>query len=184
MGKTVKLFGFASVQSPAAVKKFVEGHTGEGTVCDVVEVGRFEGTRAHAIVEFATIEAADHIKSLAAAADRLWFKKSYLTARDMEPNSRTCHSQHKIDNVKLSVGCQLSEVIFSVLWSQENVSVKFGTDLRRFNFFLTYNSVEYKLEVSYESIWKIKLHRPRGQTAKFLVIQVINNLLLHCVKMH
>ncbi|KAK3219293.1 hypothetical protein Dsin_013263 [Dipteronia sinensis] len=170
MGKTVKLFGFPSVQSKAAVKKFVEGHTGEGTVCDVVEVGRFEGTRAHAIVEFATIEAAEHIKSLAAAAGRLWFKKSYLTARDFEPNSRT--SQHKIDNVKLSVGCQISEEKFSVLWSQENVSVKFGTDLRKFNFFLTYNSVEYKLEVSYESIWKIKLYCPRGQTAKFLVIQL------------
>ncbi|TXG71400.1 hypothetical protein EZV62_006335 [Acer yangbiense] len=55
MGKTVKLLGFASVQSPADVKKFVERHTGEGTVCDVVEVGRFEGTRAHAIVEFTTI---------------------------------------------------------------------------------------------------------------------------------
>ncbi|TXG71399.1 hypothetical protein EZV62_006334 [Acer yangbiense] len=172
MGKTVKLFGFASVQSPAAVKKFVEGHTGEGTVCDVVEVGRFEGARAHAIVEFATIEAAEHIKSLAAAADGLWFKKSYLKAWDMEQNSRTSHSQHKIYNVKLSVGCQISEDKFSVLWSQENVSVKFGTDLRKFNFFLTYNSVEYKLEVSYESIWKIKLRRPRGQTAKFLVIQL------------
>ncbi|KAK2654463.1 hypothetical protein Ddye_014319 [Dipteronia dyeriana] len=147
MGKTVKLFGFASVQSPAAVKKFVEGHTGEGTVCDVVEVGRFEGTRAHAIVEFATIEAAEHIKFLAAAADGLWFKKSCLKAWNMEPSSRTCHSQHKIDNVKLSVGCQISEEIFSVLWSQENVSVKFGTDLRNFNFFLTYNSVEYKLEL-------------------------------------
>ncbi|KAK1577557.1 hypothetical protein Q3G72_022790 [Acer saccharum] len=172
MGKTVKLFGFASVQSPAAVKKFVEGHTGEGTVCDVVEVGKFEGARAHAIVEFATIEAAEHIKSLAAAADGLWFKKSYLKAWDMEQNSRTSHSQHKIYNVKLSVGCQISEDKFSVLWSQENVSVKFGTDLRKFNFFLTYNSVEYKLEVSYESIWKIKLRRPRGQTAKFLVIQL------------
>ncbi|KAK0596192.1 hypothetical protein LWI29_013507 [Acer saccharum] len=172
MGKTVKLFGFASVQSPADVKEFVEGHTGEGTVCDVVEVGRLEGTRAHAIVEFATTEAAEHIKSLAAAADGLWFKNSYLKAWDMEPNSRTSHSQHKIDNVKLSVGCQISGEKFSVLWSQENVSVKFGTNLRKFNFFLTYNSVEYKLEVSYESIWKIMLRRPRGQTAKFLVIQL------------
>ncbi|KAK3217852.1 hypothetical protein Dsin_011822 [Dipteronia sinensis] len=126
MGKTVKLFGFVSVQSPATVKKFVEGHNGEGTVCDVVEVGKFEGARAHAIVEFATIEAAEHIKSLAAAADGLWFKKSYPKAWDMEPNSRISHSQHKIDN----------------------------------------------LEVSYESIWKIKLGCPRGQTAKFLIIQL------------
>ncbi|KAK3219549.1 hypothetical protein Dsin_013519 [Dipteronia sinensis] len=161
MGKTVKLFGFASVQSPAAVKKFVEGHTGEGTVCDVLEVGKFEGARAHAIVEFATIEAAEHIKSLAAAADRLWFRKSYLKAWDTEPNSRTSHSKHKIDNVKSSVECQISKEKIFVLWSQENVSLKFGTDLRKFNFFLTYNSVEYKLEVSYDSIWKIKLRRPR-----------------------
>ncbi|KAK0597678.1 hypothetical protein LWI29_027530 [Acer saccharum] len=144
---------------------------GEVEVVDVIEVGKLKGTRTHAIVEFATIEAAELIKSLA-AADRLRFKKFYLKAWDMEQNSRTSHSQHKIYNVKLSVGRQISEEKFSVLWSQENVSVKFGTDLGKFSFFLTYNSVEYKLEVSYESILKVKLRSPRGQTAMFLVIQL------------
>ncbi|KAL5746664.1 hypothetical protein ACOSP7_027810 [Xanthoceras sorbifolium] len=170
MGKIVKLFGFASVPSPATVKKFVERHTGVGTVCDVIEVGKNEGSRrAHAIVEFATIEAAEHIKSLSLAPDHGFrYQKSYLKAWYVEPNTRI--SQHRIDNLTLNVGCQIAEDKFYVLWSQENVSVKYGSNLRKFNFFLTHNSVEYKFEVSYESVWQIELRR--GQTAKFLVIQL------------
>ncbi|KAK2653472.1 hypothetical protein Ddye_013328 [Dipteronia dyeriana] len=42
----------------------MEGHASEGTVCDV-QVGQNEGPRAHAVVEFTTIEAAELIKSLA-----------------------------------------------------------------------------------------------------------------------
>ncbi|KAL5812619.1 hypothetical protein ACOSQ3_027569 [Xanthoceras sorbifolium] len=165
MGKTVKLFGFASAPSPVAVKEFVEGHTGDGTVCDV-QVGQNEGKRAHAVVEFTTTEAAEHIKSLAAAV--LWYQKSYLMAWDVEPKTRI--PQHRIDDVTLNVGCKISQEKFSVLWSQENVCVKFDSDLKKFYFSLSYHSVEYKLEVSSESILQIELCR--GQAIKFLVIQL------------
>ncbi|KAK3221106.1 hypothetical protein Dsin_015076 [Dipteronia sinensis] len=66
MGKIVKLFGLASAQSATAV----EGHAGEGTVCDV-QVGQNEGPRAHAMVEFTTIEAGELIKSLAFSGIRI-----------------------------------------------------------------------------------------------------------------
>ncbi|KAK1578467.1 hypothetical protein Q3G72_030483 [Acer saccharum] len=167
MGKTVKLFGFASAQTAAAVKVFVEGCTGEGTVSHV-QVGQNEGSRAHAVVEFTTVEAAELIRSL--AADVLWYQNSYLKAWDVEPKTKI--SQLRIDDVTLNVGCKISQEKFSVLWSQENVTLKFGPDLKKFNFFLCYQSVEYKLEVFSESISQIELHRPRGQIGKFLVIQL------------
>ncbi|KAK0595797.1 hypothetical protein LWI29_010039 [Acer saccharum] len=168
MGKTVKLFGFVSAQTAAAVKVFVEGRTGEGTVSDV-QVGQNEGSRAHAVVEFTTVEAAELIKSL--AADILWYQNSYLKAWDVEPKTKI--SQLRIDDVTLNVGCKISEGKFSVLWSLENVTMKFDPDLKTFNFSLCYHSVEYKLEVFSESISQIELHRPpRRQSVKFLVIQL------------
>ena len=167
MAKMISLFGFASLVSSKAVKEFLELHTGEGTVSNV-EVGQKEGSRAHAIVEFTTVEAAELIKSLAAGR-LLWYGKSYLKASDEK--RRTPY--YKLDDdLKLNFGCQISKDKFSVLWSQENVSVKLCSDLRKFMFFLSYASVDYKLELSYESIWQIELHRPRGHSVKYLVIQV------------
>ncbi|XP_024042707.1 probable RNA-dependent RNA polymerase 1 [Citrus clementina] len=161
MAKMISLFGFASLMSSEAVKEFLELHTGEGTVSNV-EVGQKEGSRAHAIVEFTTVEAAELIKGL--AAERLlWYGKSYLKASD---------EKRRIPYYKLNFGCQISKDKFSVLWSQENVSVKLCSDLRKFMFFLSYASVDYKLELSYESIWQIELHRPRGHSVKYLVIQL------------
>ncbi|KAL9438080.1 hypothetical protein AB3S75_023866 [Citrus x aurantiifolia] len=167
MAKMISLFGFASLVSSKAVKEFLELHTGEGTVSNV-EVGRKEGSRAHALVEFTTVEAAELIKGL--AAERLlWYGKSYLKASDEK--RRTPY--YKLDDdLKLNFGCQISKDKFSVLWSQENVSVKLCSDLRKFMFFLSYASVDYKLELSYESIWQIELHRPRGHSVKYLVIQL------------
>ncbi|GAY55031.1 hypothetical protein CUMW_161280 [Citrus unshiu] len=55
MAKKISLYGFASHVSARAVKEFLEGHTGEGTVSDV-EVGQNKGSRAHAIVEFTTVK--------------------------------------------------------------------------------------------------------------------------------
>lgn len=164
MGKKLKLYGFAWIQSPESVKKFLEEHTGVGSVCDV-EVGQREGCRAHAMVEFTTIEAAGYIKGL--AADVLLYENWYLKAWDVD---------HIINNVILNVGCQVSEQKFCVLWCHNNVSVSLGsdTDLRKFNFFLNYNSLEYNLEVSLESIKEIEFRRPQGHSAKFLVIQVID----------
>ncbi|XP_048136370.1 probable RNA-dependent RNA polymerase 1 isoform X2 [Rhodamnia argentea] len=45
--------------------------------------------------------------------------------------------------------------------------------MRKLFFLLTYGSVDYKLELSYENIWQIQPHQPRGQTLKYLVIQLL-----------
>ncbi|KAJ9135707.1 hypothetical protein P3X46_032859 [Hevea brasiliensis] len=77
-----------------------------------------------------------------------------------------------IDNVTLNFGCQISKETFSLLWKKENVSVKFGFRLRKFYFFFSFLSTDYKLELSYENIWHVDLHRPRGGTKNFLLIQL------------
>uniref|UniRef100_A0A6N2KT36 RNA-dependent RNA polymerase n=1 Tax=Salix viminalis TaxID=40686 RepID=A0A6N2KT36_SALVM len=81
-------------------------------------------------------------------------------------------SQNTIDNTTLHFGCQVSKQNFYALWKQENVSVKFGFGKRKIYFLLTYLSTQYKLELSYENIWQIELHRPLGQT-KFLTVQML-----------
>jgi RNA-dependent RNA polymerase len=77
-----------------------------------------------------------------------------------------------MDITALHFGYQISKETFSVLWKQEDVSVSFDSDRRKLFLFLSYLSEEYKLELSFDSIWQIKLHRPRGQATKFLLIQV------------
>jgi RNA-dependent RNA polymerase len=76
----------------------------------------------------------------------------------------------------LHFGYQISKETFAVLWKQEDVSVQFNLKRRKCFFLLSYLSEEYKLEISYDSIWKTQLYRPRGQASKFLLLQV--NLLL------
>ncbi|XP_059446203.1 probable RNA-dependent RNA polymerase 1 [Corylus avellana] len=79
-----------------------------------------------------------------------------------------------MDIKALHFGYQISKETFSVLWKQEqDVSGEFDLKKRKWIFFLSYLSEEYKLEVSYDSIWKIKLHRRRGQASKFLLIQLL-----------
>ncbi|KAJ4714891.1 RNA-dependent RNA polymerase [Melia azedarach] len=171
---TIKLFGFASVESPEVVKEFLEGLTGEGTVSDV-QVGKNQSSRAHAIVEFSTNEAADLIKSMAADSERLWLGSSYLKTSDMNNDGtapKRSMLQYKFEKLKLNFGCQISEEKFSVLWSRRDVSVTLCSDLRKFKFFLSYGFAEYKLELSYESIWQIKLRGHPGRSVKYLVFQL------------
>ncbi|KAJ0095570.1 hypothetical protein Patl1_15306 [Pistacia atlantica] len=59
---------------------------------------------------------------------------------------------------------------FSSLWTQENVSVKFGFGLRKIIFFLSHHSVEYKLQLPYESIRLVELRRL--QDKRFIIIQL------------
>nr|XP_023929332.1 probable RNA-dependent RNA polymerase 1 [Quercus suber]POE89552.1 rna-dependent rna polymerase 1 [Quercus suber] len=78
-----------------------------------------------------------------------------------------------MDNIALHLGYQTSRKSFSVLWKQENVFVRFDSDMRNLYFYFSDLSEEYKLELSYENIWKIELHHPRGQAKKFLLIQLL-----------
>ncbi|XP_030959743.1 probable RNA-dependent RNA polymerase 1 [Quercus lobata] len=78
-----------------------------------------------------------------------------------------------MDNIALHLGYQTSRETFSVLWEQENVFVRFDSKMRNLYFYFSDLSEEYKLELSYENIWKIELHHPRGQAKRFLLIQLL-----------
>ncbi|GMN68751.1 hypothetical protein TIFTF001_037801 [Ficus carica] len=151
----------------------MEQRTEEGTV-RAVGVGQYKvESRAHAKVQFMDSVTAETVKSM--ADQRLWYGDSYLKARDLrfgivpEPKAFLC----SMEDVTLHFGCRVSEDKFSVLWKTENVCVKFGEGLRKFYFFLSHDSVDYKLELSYETILRIELHRPRDQTSMFLLLQLL-----------
>ena len=167
--KTIELYGFSSVESPDAVKSFLELYTGEGTVCAVEVSQRKAGARAHANVRFKDCESAETVLGL--AANRLiWYGDSYLKARELKPKDSLC----SMGGIALHFGCRVSKKKFSVLWNVENVCVEFGEGLRKLDFLFDYESVEYKLELSYENIWQIELRCPSGDRdgAKFLLLQV------------
>ncbi|PKI46848.1 hypothetical protein CRG98_032786 [Punica granatum] len=120
-----------------------------------------------------TVEDADRIIGL--ASRRLRYGESYLTAckvdQDIVPKPRM--PSHSIQGVTLYFGYQLSEKNFSTLWKEQNVSVDFWVELRRFYFVLLYNQVEYKLDLSDENIWQIELHRQRWRRGTiYLLIQL------------
>ncbi|CAK9168826.1 unnamed protein product [Ilex paraguariensis] len=172
MGKTIQVYGFPTHVSAAMVQKFLEDYTGKGTVYALEVKVSNERNRAYAKVQFTNRRSAEDIISLANRR-RLWYGSSYLKAREMDSdiisNSRTY--VHCMEQVSLHFGCQTSRENFSVLWKKANVSVKFGIGLKKMYFFLSHLFVGYKLVLSYENIWQVELHCPRGQTAKFLLIQ-------------
>ncbi|KAJ4846078.1 hypothetical protein Tsubulata_027402 [Turnera subulata] len=171
MSKAISLC-FDSVEPPETIKDFLEHYTGEGTVLYVAEV-EYEGSRTWAKVVFRDTETAEMVKSMADEGFLDW--DSYLKARDIGAGRRR-HMVHFIDNIILHFGCQVSKEKFSVLWKRKNVLVKFGLGLRKFYLFLSYHLTRYRLELSYENIWQIVLHRPLGQTKKFLRIQLLGGL--------
>jgi RNA-dependent RNA polymerase len=81
---------------------------------------------------------------------------------------------HSMDITASHFGYQISKETFSVLWKQEDVSASFNLKMRKLFFLsdLSDLSEQYKLEFSFDSIRQIKLHQPRGQPTKFLLIQV------------
>ncbi|KAH7516265.1 hypothetical protein FEM48_Zijuj10G0116800 [Ziziphus jujuba var. spinosa] len=176
MGKTIQLYGFSHIEHPKDVVKFLEEHTGEGTVY-AAEIGQSKNeSRAFATVQFTNNEGAEIIMDLADQDEKLWYNKdSYLKAWESKLDIVTKPKAfvYGMDDITLHFGSQISEDKFSMLWKRENVSVKFGTGFRNFYFFFSYRSVGYKLEVPSESIWQIELRRPRGQDSKFLLIQLI-----------
>lgn len=172
MGKTIQVYGFPSNVSVDEIKEYLEKHTGEGTIVALeIKQPKNGGSMTHAKVQFTSSRLAEHIVSL---SKKIWYGRNYLKAREMGldiiPKPRTF--SHSMDGITLHSGCQISKERFFVLWKAKNVSVKFGTGLRKFYFFLSHAYVEYKLELSYENIWTIKLQHPRGQVTRFLLIQV------------
>ncbi|XP_021834254.1 probable RNA-dependent RNA polymerase 1 [Prunus avium] len=176
MVKTVDLYGFCSVQSLEAVTEFMEKYTGKGTVYAVKVFHKDGKARASAIVQFTHAEFADMI--LTVAGDHLEksvrYGNSFLKVKRLKHDmfSKSVTFQPSMELVKLHFGCQISNEQFSVLWTLSDVSVKFGMILKHFYFFFSHDSIEYKLEISYDNVSQIELHRPHGQLAKFLLIQL------------
>ncbi|KAL2518693.1 RNA-dependent RNA polymerase 1 [Abeliophyllum distichum] len=172
MGKTVQVFGFPYLVAAEAVKTFLEQHTGLGTVVALEVKQSKGGRRAYARVQFKNSTHADKIIYL--AETRLYYGTSYLKAWGMDidimQNPRTY--MHEMERVTLNFGCQISREKFSVLWKNTSVSVQFGIGLKKMYFLFHFNNVDYKLQLSYENIWQIVLYRPRGQTAKLLLMQL------------
>ncbi|KAK2635559.1 hypothetical protein Ddye_030351 [Dipteronia dyeriana] len=180
MGKTIRVFGFSISVTSEVVKKFLESYTGEGAVY-AIKVRQASQSRAntggvpkaYAIVQFTANENAELIMSLA-SRQRLRHGISNLRAwemeRDIVPKPRTF--LYSMEDIVLYIGCQISNDTFSFLGEPVKVSVNFGSGMRRINFILSHQQVEYRLELAYENVWQIELHRPRGQRAKYLLIQL------------
>ncbi|KAL0420729.1 UNVERIFIED_CONTAM: RNA-dependent RNA polymerase 1 [Sesamum latifolium] len=172
MGKTIQVYGFPYLITADVVKRFLEQQTGQGTIVALEVKPSKKGPRAYARVQFTHSRYAEMIQNL--ASTRLYYGTSYLRVwesdNDIVHNPRTY--VHEMEQVTLNFGCQTSREKFSVLWKAASVSVKFGTGLKKMHFLLCHNSVEYKLQLSYENIWQIVLYHPRGQTAKLLLVQL------------
>ncbi|CAN4081265.1 unnamed protein product [Withania somnifera] len=170
MGKTIQVSGFPYLLSAEVVKSFLEQFTGNGTVCALeVKLSR-EGRRAFATVQFTDSMSAEKIINL--ASKRLYFGSSYLKAWEMNTDIIQLRTyENHMDGITLNFGCQISDEKFAVLGKRE-VSIKFGVGLKKIYFLLSCGSADYKLELSYENIWQVVLHRPYGQNAQFLLIQL------------
>ncbi|KAL3823991.1 hypothetical protein ACJIZ3_020020 [Penstemon smallii] len=172
MGKTLRLSGFPCLPSADAVKSFLEQHTGPGTVVALEVKPSKRGSRPYARVQFINSICADII--VRKASTRLYYGTSYLKAWEMGIDivQNPISHEHQMERVTLNFGCQISEDKFSVLWKGTNVSIKFGTGLKKMFFVLSCNSVEYKLQLSYQNIWQIVLYSPHRRSAKILLIQL------------
>jgi RNA-dependent RNA polymerase len=175
-GKTLQISGFPATDRVDQVKDLLERIVGTGNVYAVKlrpPKNISATSRSFAIVQFQT-EAHASLVENAAKRNDLRSGISYLKARpaerDIVPRPRT--ALFNLQGATLHFGCLLKERVMSVLWSSTDVSAEFGFAMKKIYFYLVYNSKKYKLELSYESIWEIQLHRPPGSQKKFLLIQV------------
>lgn len=178
VGRTIQVQGFALTDSAEYVKEFLELIAGAGTIYALKlrhPRNISANSRAFAIVQFQTQESASLVEN-AARRNALQSGRFYLRARpaerDIIPRPRIL--MFSLEDIVLHLGCLVKENILSSLFSANNVSVKFGFDMKKIYFYLFYNSTKYKLELSYESIWEMQLHCPPGYRSqtKFLLIQV------------
>nr|GMD23404.1 probable RNA-dependent RNA polymerase 1 [Ipomoea batatas] len=172
MGKTVQVSGFPYLVTAEEAKTCIEKHTGAGSV-SALEVKKCRtGQRSYAKVQFGNNRIADQIISLANNR-KLYFGTSYLKAFEMDTRIVQDRSYiHEMETLTLYFGCQTSKERFYSIWRGGIVSIKFGYGLKKMHLFLSYLSTEYKLQLSYEHIWEIKLYRPHHRNVKFLVIQL------------
>lgn len=173
-GKTIRILGFPSNISVKEVEEFLAKYTGHDTIF-AIKIRPPNGMKqrfAFVVVQFTSSEFADDISSKA-YSQLLWYQGSYLKVKggehDIIPKPRI--PMFKLENAILHIGCQVSDVRFANLWSVADVRVTFGFGFRKLGFSFSNYGVNYKLELSHECIWQIKLYCPRGEAKKFLLIQ-------------
>ncbi|OVA04183.1 RNA-dependent RNA polymerase [Macleaya cordata] len=179
MGRTIHIYGFPSYVTAELVKNFLENHTGKETVY-ALQIGKHKNKkgsnrRVFADVQFISNQKAELMSSLINRPKLLYYGNSYLKVqnkeRDIIPKPRVSMFHLKVP--ALHFGCQVSDESFFNVWKARDVSVDFGFGLRKLYFLLSYSGVEYKLELSYESIWDIQLRSPENPNTPFLLIQML-----------
>jgi len=182
MGKTIELYGFPNYVKACDVKIFVENYSGKGSIAVMkLRHGKGRSGRAFAIIQFITEDCATHMMGMAKnLSGGLRYGKAYLKAREMESDidRKLRMDLPGLEGVKLYFGCQISKGGFSVLETIQDVSLNFGSGKRKVELKFSYNLVQYKLQLSYENIWKVELLRPRNKTARYLLLQVIKFVFL------
>ncbi|KAI3922471.1 hypothetical protein MKX01_006160 [Papaver californicum] len=164
MGRTIQVYGFHSYVNAEMVKEFLENYTGKGTVYALVipkSKNKGPNPRVFANVQFINKQHAEIVSSL--INRRLYYGNSYLKPRV---------SMFHLQAPALHFGCQVSDDCFHVIWKGLDVTVDFEFRFRKLSFLLYDCDVHYKLELSYESIWRIHLHRPKNRSTQRLLIQM------------
>jgi RNA-dependent RNA polymerase len=179
-GRTIRISGFALTDNAEFVKDYLEKISGPKTIFALKlrhpkNISATSVAPAFAIVQFETQESASLVE-IAAQRNVLRRGRFFLKVRpadhDIVPRPRT--PMFCLEDAGLHFGCLVNANVLSVLWKAEEVSVKFGFDMKSIQFCLFYNLKNYRLEISYDSIWEMQLHRPPAHRSptKFLLIQV------------
>lgn len=179
-GKTINVYGFPLDIGADDVKEFLENYTGKGTIFAL----KFRhpkvmkpNSKAFAIVQFekredaaTIIDIAERLRQNFTYHSRSFLKVRYVD-RDIVPKPRK--TLFVLEETTLHIGCLMSKHKLGVLWKCSMVNVHFGFSMKKISFFLSHRNKPYKLDLSYESIWEIKLHSHPFQSSKFLVFQVV-----------
>ncbi|KAL8218557.1 hypothetical protein R6Q57_021930 [Mikania cordata] len=173
MGKTVDISGFPTLESADVIKTTLERYTGTGSIEAVEVKQKNAGARAYARVQFTTRSKAERVINLA-NNKQLWYGRSYLKAweKDIDLVQKPRQFAFEMEEVTVHFGCQVSKESLPVLCELKRTTVKFGFGLRKLYFGVPWSRTTYKLQLSYENIWQVQLHCPRGDSASFLVIQL------------
>ncbi|KAL4297423.1 hypothetical protein GQ457_12G004680 [Hibiscus cannabinus] len=145
MGKSIQVYGFPPNITALEVKTFLENYTGIGTVF-AVKI-RPTKAKAYALVQFTKTADAERITSL--ASQGLWCPSSQLEVREMETElvSNPKFYLHTTEAGIMHFGCKVSEEKTLVLWTANNVTVKFVLAMKKLLFLLSYVGLEHKLEL-------------------------------------
>lgn len=174
--KTIQISRFPSYVTAKQVTVFLEKYTGEGSVI-ALKLRPSKNSTVYAIAQFPRREDVQDLFVMIQQG-KLSYDGHYLTVRNMErdiiPKPRK--PLFVLENVTLHFGCPLSQKRLSVLRSMEDVKVNFGFEMRKIYFLLSHGIHSYKLELAYESIWEIRLHRSSVQNSQFLVVQVCSSV--------